>query len=292
VDAAAPTSRAITCSRCGGALTLRAERAETAVCPYCHAQLDLTGSGYAFLEQLRRRPDDTALSVGLAGRLEGVDYVVAGFVRWSDPDAESSCLDDWFLQGPAGRTGWLRFDGYAWQLCHVLRPTDADPVDLQTLDPESQWVNCDGAHHLVLERSRGTITYLEGELLWKARVGEAVMRLHCDPDVSVEVGPTRVRYFRWQHVAWQNVAEAFGVPDEAARPAPFELPKAAPAPKPPAADEEPGGYWIWILLPALALAAIAWGLVLLRDYVDSAGDAAPAQVELQRPPHAHALQRP
>lgn len=286
---AIPAARAITCTRCGGALTLRSERAETAVCPYCHAQLDLTSESYAFLEQLQQRPDDMALSLGLHGKLEGVDYLVAGFVRWDDPEAEGACLDDYFMQGQSGRTGWLRFDGWSWRICHVLRPADAEPVDLQALDPASQWVDFDGEHHLVLERSRGTVTYLEGELFWKVRVGEAVTRLRCDPDVSVEVGPTRVRYFRWQPLAWENLAESFRVPDEAVRPVRYDVPQAPKRKDRTLSQEDDRNMWIWVAVPVIAMVAIVWGLLVLNTFLR--GDSAPGsnEVPFQRPPSPSAL---
>ncbi len=273
--AVAPRERALACTACGAPLTLRSERAETVVCPSCGAQLDLRSAGYAALEQLRRRPDDTPLKVGLSGRLDGIAYTVAGFLRWRDPDDAETYWDDWFLVAEGGRTGWLRSDGYSFRLCHVVRPEDAEPVHLQTLDPESQYVTLDGERHLVLERDRAVVEYLEGELLWTARAGETVVVLRCDPDISVEVGPTRVRYFCWSPVPWQNVAEGFGVPDAAARPDDYVIRPApkrkAPPPGDPIASYEVPGFvppsddgLVWHQRPMVRLAVVlAAGILYL-----------------------------
>ncbi len=259
---AAPRERALTCTVCGAPLTLRSERARTVVCDSCGAQLDLDSPAYAAFAQLRRRPDDAPLRVGLSGKLDGFDYTVAGFLRWRDPDSPASHWDDWFLVATGGRTGWLRWDGTAWLLCHVVRPEDAEPIHLQKLDPASQYVTLDGERHLVLDRSRAAVEYLEGELLWKATAGETVVRLHCDPDISVEVGPSRVRYFRWSPVPWQNVAEAFGVSDEAVEPPPLPQP---PKPRkhvettPEASYDVPG-----FVLPADEEPPPVWNRTLFR----------------------------
>jgi hypothetical protein len=191
--------------------------ARTVVCRYCSAQLDLTSKDYFFLETLRKQPLDSPLQVGLEGVVDRVSYQIAGVIAWKDGDTK---WEDYFLAGPAGRTAWIRYDHFTYQLFQIFKPLGAEPIDLKTVDPESQFVDFGGGHYIVLDRQRAQVSYLEGELPWRVRIGEELVMLRCDPALSVEVSPTEVRYFRWSVVPWQNLADAFKVPDEIARPDP------------------------------------------------------------------------
>ena len=221
--------RSLVCTKCGGSLALRSAAAKSIVCHYCGAQLDLTTPDYAFLETLRRPALVSPLRVGMRGLLAELPYEVVGLMRLTR-EGDDGYREDYLLLGPQGRAGWIRFDGHAYRLMHMVRPADAAPVEIGPFDPHSSYVEIDGEQHLVLERAWAVIDDLAGELLWKARVGERVSMLRCDGGLSVEVSPTQVRYLQWEPLPWQELAEGFELP-EGAEPAPE--PTLGPAPSAP-----------------------------------------------------------
>jgi Domain of unknown function (DUF4178) len=275
VPDAIPSVRAIRCTKCGAPLELRSAAARTIVCRYCAAQFDLTSPDYAFLETLRRQPLAGPLEVGLGGVIDQIPYQIAGVIAWQDGEAR---WQDYFLVGPEGHTAWIRYDHFTYRLFQVFKPLDAEPIELQTLDPHSQFVEFGGAHYIVLDRQHARVTYLEGELPWRARMGEELVMLQCDPALSVEVSPTQVRYFRWSLVPWENLADAFGVPAEVARPdpGPMQL-KIWPIPFKSAAG---GVFYGGLLVVVFALAVGALALPSCPSPRSPAGDVSHARRRL------------
>jgi hypothetical protein len=209
-----PVIKAIRCTKCGGSLDLRSPDTRTIVCRYCAAQLDLTSPDFAFLEALRKQPLATPLHVGDGGTIDQIPYQIAGVIGWQDGDAS---WEDYFLVGPEGRTAWIRYDHFAYLMFRVFKPLGAAPIHMQTVDPGSHYVDFENGYHMVLDRKRAKVVYLEGELPWRVRMGEELVLLRCE-GLSVEISPAQVRYFHWSVVPWQNLAEAFGLADEVVRP--------------------------------------------------------------------------
>ncbi len=219
-EGALPVVKAIRCTKCGAPLELRSPATRTIVCRYCFAQLDLTSPDYDFLETLRKEPLDSPLVVGDEGRIQGIPYQIAGVIGWQDGAAR---WEDYFLVGPQGHTAWIRFDHFTYRLFQIFKPLEAEPIELDAVDPHSQFVDFGGQHYIVLDRKRAKVAYLEGELPWRVRMGEELVLLRCDPALSVEVSPSQVRYFHWAVVPWQGLADAFGVSREVVRPDPGPL---------------------------------------------------------------------
>jgi hypothetical protein len=220
---AVPVIKSLRCPKCGGALELRSAAARTVVCGYCAAQLDLTSPDYAFLERLRKEPLGGPLAaklpIGLEGVIDEVPYRVSGAIRWQDGEAR---WEDYFLAGPAGHTAWIRYDHFSYRLFQLFKPLDAAPIEMQTVDPRSQYVDFGGGFNMVLDRKHAHVAHLEGELPWRVRMGEELVVLRCE-GLSVEVSPAQVRYFRWSVVPWAKLAAAFGLPASALRPDPGPL---------------------------------------------------------------------
>src|SRR5262249_46606833 len=79
-----PQVRALNCTKCGAAITLRCfGQAETVVCGSCRCILDAKDPNLAILQQFEKLTSDTypLIPLGTRGKLRGTDYEVIGFQR-------------------------------------------------------------------------------------------------------------------------------------------------------------------------------------------------------------------
>lgn len=198
-----PVVRTIACTACGAPLELRDARAKTVVCGHCAAQLDLASADYAVLESLRADGRVHPLRVGLSGMLRGVAWEIVAHVRY---DEGTWWWDEYLLLAADGRTAWLQYEERAFSLWIPWVPKDPSPVDASSVALEA-----DGERHAVTERGTATIGTIEGELTWRARVGDAMTYLDARA-AGVEITSREIEWFRRQDVSTGAIAKAFGIP--------------------------------------------------------------------------------
>jgi DNA-directed RNA polymerase subunit M/transcription elongation factor TFIIS len=74
----------LSCSKCGGALTLVApDQAERVICPNCGASHDVEAGNLRYLETLKRRGPQPLIPLGGHGKIEDKEYIVAGYMQRS-----------------------------------------------------------------------------------------------------------------------------------------------------------------------------------------------------------------
>ena len=196
------TAKSIKCTRCGAPLELKSARAKTIVCGHCGAQLDLTTPDYAFLEELRRDPLVHPLRVGMKGTFHGIVWEIIGHIRFQEL---TWWWDEYLVLASDGRTGWIQYDEGVFRWFEPFVPQQLEPVDFQ-----SHWLVADGRREPVMERGRGRIDRIEGELTWKARVGEQVEYLD-GHRMAIEITPRELEWFLVSPMQRPQIAHLFGI---------------------------------------------------------------------------------
>jgi hypothetical protein len=187
---------------------------KTIACAYCEAQIDLTSPQFAFYGGLKQPPITAPIKVGQTGAFRGKRFRVIGHLRLAEQDW---WWDEYQLLADDGTTGWLQYDDGAFALY--------DGVRLQhPLDPMSigSTFHLGKVMYRVLDRGRATISRIEGELTWKAKVGDPMAWIDAvTPDIvgdparpkrlGVEWSVHELELFGKTSVTWREVAEAFGM---------------------------------------------------------------------------------
>lgn len=165
--------KALDCPNCGASIEVRnAPKAKSVVCGTCTSQIDLTKPGFEVLGQLGpgREPPQGPLHLGLQGTIDGKAHEIIGRVRFRED--EESFWDEWLLLSEDGAYRWLSEEpGAGWALHEPFVPDQPiTPADLR----QGAHVTVGGKRLLVRERSRARIVHVEGELTWRARVGDRI----------------------------------------------------------------------------------------------------------------------
>lgn len=201
------------CPKCGTALDLKnAGRSQSIVCPSCGSQIDLTSPEYNILGNVGRRmePQVTPFQLGMRGNLSGQEFEIIGRVVYRDD--EGDVWDEWLLLSAAGEYVWISdSENEGMALWHSFIPTN--PVEPSSLEEDQS---------LVLRKTRVTvrdlgtmkIEYLEGELTWKAGVGDQVGYGEADSAserISIEYSRDEVEFYWGEDLDRNATAKAFGV---------------------------------------------------------------------------------
>jgi len=184
-------SRRIDCTKCGAPLTLRSERSKTAACDHCRALIDLTSADYAFIGAMHLGPIRHPLRVGQSGTLRGVPCTIVGHLRYTE--------ETWFWDA------YIQYDDGAFTLYVPFVPTDPKPVS-----STSDVLAADGRRDPVSERGRAVLSLVEGELTWRARIGDSIDYLE-GSRFCVEIGAAEFEWFTMEVLPRAVVARAFGV---------------------------------------------------------------------------------
>ena len=202
------------CPKCGSPLSIKnAARSKSIVCPACNSQIDLTGPEYQVVANVGPRPAPKLrqFQVGMKGTLAGEQHEIIGRVLYRDD--EGYTWDEWLLLSAAGDYRWLSDDEEEGMvLWHAYTPSQ--PVDPNTVR-DGQTINLSGAPARVTEVGQAVIAYLEGELTWKARLGETMRALDAKGPggdmFSIEWTTDEVEFYRGQRQNSAEVASAFGL---------------------------------------------------------------------------------
>ncbi|MCB9477593.1 MAG: DUF4178 domain-containing protein [Deltaproteobacteria bacterium] len=164
----------IHCPNCGAGLTVVTERAQTVSCQYCGSLLDLSETE---LQVVGAKGDDAqwrfALRVGDSFRHKGARYEVIGRLAWVEDGETWDPTRDYLLWNPRRGPLWLsEYAGrYTLSVATHVMPTsdpfvDGDPGDAMETYDNRKWV--------LEETGRMTLSYVDGALPWKARIGNWV----------------------------------------------------------------------------------------------------------------------
>ncbi len=201
------------CPKCSTPLDLKnAGHSKSIVCPSCGSQIDLTSPEYNILGNVGKRmePQVTPFQLGMRGQINGQEYEIIGRVVYHDD--EDDVWDEWLLLSAAGEYVWISdSENEGMALWHSFIPKN--PVEPNTLEEDQS---------LVLRTDRVTvrdlgsmkIDYLEGELTWKATVGDQVSYAEADSAnerISIEYSQDEVEFYWGEDLDRNATAKAFGV---------------------------------------------------------------------------------
>jgi hypothetical protein len=200
------------CPQCGSALDLKNLQSKSVICPSCSSQIDLTGPQYQVVGRVGSRPTPrmTQFQPGMQGTLNGEAHEVIGRVLYRSD--EGDVWDEWLLLSASGQYRWIsdsEEEGMA--LWEPFVPTN--PIDPNTIR-EGQSINLRGAPARVRDRGSARIDYLEGELTWKARLGDTMEYAEAEgPDgrYSIEWTPEEVEFYWGQRLNRREIEPAFGI---------------------------------------------------------------------------------
>lgn len=162
----------LSCPKCGAALDLVApDQAERVICPSCNAMHDVTDGKLEFLQSLKQKGPRPKIKLGSRGKIEGVEYAVAGFVARSVTFDRKYYWTEYLIFNPNEGFKWLVDSDDHWSLATPLNAGDVD-------DPEptgvASRVSHDGKTFKVFQDATATVESVLGEFYWKVVAGEKV----------------------------------------------------------------------------------------------------------------------
>jgi len=200
------------CPQCGANLEIKnLEKAKMLYCPYCNSEIDLTSGTTRSLSQFTTKPlaPQSDLKLGLIGEFDGVKYQIIGRIRYKDVKSYY-WWDEWLLLSEDGRYLWLQEED--WDFVLMRKYTPKVPVDPSSV---KDIIEIDGYRLLVEDKGICKISFFEGELTWKAKVGEFVHYLDAYKDevtlYSCEWTENEIQFFIGEEISVEDVYNAFNL---------------------------------------------------------------------------------
>lgn len=173
--APAPMAKTLTCTGCGGPLTVRAPgHSLTVACPACGAILDAQDPNYQVIEthaaKTKLRP---LIPLGARGKLRGELFEVIGFlVRAAEADGEVFRWREYLLFNPYRGFRWLtEYQGH-WILAKASSSHPTEPPG-GAASGEPYTVSYLRRPYRHFQSVWARVEYVLGEFPWRVRVGEA-----------------------------------------------------------------------------------------------------------------------
>jgi DNA-directed RNA polymerase subunit RPC12/RpoP len=161
---------ALNCTKCGGALELRApDEAERVWCPYCGAGHDVTEGKLRFFQMQKKRKVAPVIPLGATGTIEGDPYVVAGFMQRSVHFDITYYWTEYLIYNASKGFRWLVHSDDHWSFVTPLRPGEVEDGPANVV---AQTVRYAGRRYRVFQSAAARVTYVVGEFYWKVAAGE------------------------------------------------------------------------------------------------------------------------
>ncbi|MFP4498285.1 MAG: DUF4178 domain-containing protein [Vulcanimicrobiota bacterium] len=204
------------CPSCGAVIDVKdPSRSKSFFCSFCDTAIDLgTGETQKLTSEFGKpRLPLSALRLGSEGNINGTMYQVIGRIRYKD-SFDSSWWDEWLLLSSSGQYLWLSEDDGTFVLMQKYTPK-------VPIDPCSVTANfeIDGYRLEVEDKSNATIEFFEGELTWKAKVGETIGYIDAwkgQVFFSCEYTDREINYFQGKEIPTEIIYKSFklGKPPE------------------------------------------------------------------------------
>ena len=200
---AAVRPRALNCTQCGSPIEVKnGFKAKMAACPACNSLLDLTKPGFDVLNTLtpQKYMPTGYICLGMKGVWRNDVFEVVGRIRlqgseYDDEDGwEYWHWDEWLLLTEKGKYHWLEHDEGKYKLHAEV--TLESPPSRKDLGKRQIFFGPQGFR--VQERGTGKIVHVEGELTWKAQIGDSIQYLDArghGRHVCVEWNDNEIEFF-------------------------------------------------------------------------------------------------
>lgn len=158
----------LSCPHCGGALELRApDKTERVTCPSCGSLLDVNQGQLVFLKALEPTAHEPAIPLGSAGKLDGQDWTVIGFmVRSVLIEGTHYPWDEYLLYHERDGFRWLTRSDDHWNFVETLPPG--------AVSREGKTAVWEGQTFRLFQKAPAYVDHVLGEFYWKVEVGEEV----------------------------------------------------------------------------------------------------------------------
>jgi DNA-directed RNA polymerase subunit RPC12/RpoP len=241
---------ALNCSKCGGALDLKApDRAERVWCPHCGAGHDITAGKLQFFAMLGKKRKERPIANGSTGTIEGDQYVVAGFMQRSVHFDITYYWTEYLLWNREKGYRWLVHSDDHWSFVTPLRPGEVQ--DVPFFGDVAKRVHYDGRGYRLFQPATATVTYVDGEFYWRVNRGEQVDTAdYIAPPYGISKETTKggaqeVAYSHARYMQPKEVEEAFGL-QNLTRPV-------TPGPLQPYTGARLGKAWLLMLIVLFAI---------------------------------------
>lgn len=209
----AATGKALACSGCGAALTVRAPGQSLAVvCSACGAILDAADPDFQIIQEAAGRKTRTpVIPVGARGKVKGQIFEAVGFlVRKAESDGSTYWWNEFVLFNQSQGFRWLsEYKGH-WILS---KPAKDNPVE--GFGSDSRCIaSYLGSEYRLFQSAEAVVDYVEGEFPWLVRVGEraAMQDFICPPlMLSCEETAQEKTWSLGEHVEGETVWKAFSL---------------------------------------------------------------------------------
>lgn len=197
------------CPSCGAPVPICAPNiTERIACRFCGAISDL-GKNTVIALQRRRDP---WIPLGAAGVLEGVTWMVIGYMeRSADIEGEAYYWNEYLLYEPTHGYRWLVYDEGAFAFSHGVAPGDID------LGGYPHVVRSGGVSYQMRNANEARVGYVLGEFYWKVMVGETVHAEDFENRgvvLSSEQASAEINWSLSKPISVQEVQRAFNLPDK------------------------------------------------------------------------------
>ncbi len=160
-------TQSLSCTQCGGPLELRApDQTQRVACPYCGSLLDAT-KNLAVLAVLGKPPVEPLISLGSAGTLRGVEWLVIGFLERSVTiEGVRYPWHEYLLYEPRTGFRWLVESSGHWSFVEPVNPGD--------VSERVSGVFYDDQRFDHFQSAIAKLDYVVGEFYWALKVGDTV----------------------------------------------------------------------------------------------------------------------
>ena len=211
---ASPGLKNLKCTQCGGAIELRGgHNVRTIICQYCGACLDRKKEFAVLHSFLNQKRPFMPLKIGARGKLKGVDFTVIGVLQYEQrEDGEVYRWLEYLLFSYTHGYVYLCYEDGHWVMMHEVKDLPETSIDLR-MPRKAKFVVRDKKFK-VFECADARLSYVEGELTWRAKQNEAISYLDavCPPYIySIEKRAAEIEYFWGEYISQKEMGEAFKI---------------------------------------------------------------------------------
>ena len=159
----------VSCPQCGGSLELRTpDKTERVGCPFCGSMLDASQGKLQVLHAAEGGPIKIPLPIGSKGKLDGVEYLVIGYLlRGVHLEGILYTWKEYLLYNEQVGYRWLECSDDHWSFIEPLPPGSVEVSGGTAI--------CAGKRFRWFQRGQAEVLVVVGEFYWKVAVGEKVL---------------------------------------------------------------------------------------------------------------------
>lgn len=207
----------LACANCGGPLNLVApDQAQRIICPNCGGVHDVAEGNLQYLDSLGKKGPRPLIPLGSKGKLEGEEYILAGFQQRSVTYDRKYYWHEYLLFHPKSKSFcWMiESDGH-WSFGRNIASAEVD-------DPErngaARRIQNGGKTFRIFADAIATTEWVSGEFYWRVEVGETARAIdYIAPPLGLSkeiIGSDRsaeIQYTLAHYVKTADIETAFGV---------------------------------------------------------------------------------